>query len=346
MPELTLSEIAAVTGGRVEGDEGVRIRSVAPLESAGPDQLSFIANARYQGYLQATRAGAVLVSEDVAGRVPESLPRLVVPDAHLALYRILPRLHPRPRAEPGMHPTAVIDASAELADDVRVEAYAVIGAGSHVGPGARIGTHACVGEGVAIGAGTVVHPHVTLHDGVRIGERCVIHSGARIGREGFGFVWADGGHRKVPQVGGCILEDDVEVGANCTIDRGSVGDTVVGAGSKIDSLVHLGHNVRIGRDAILVAQVGVSGSTRVGDGVVLGGQAGVIGHASIGDGARVAARAGVIGDVPAGETYSGYPARPHREALRAQGLLFRLPELVRRLRALERSLRDHQQRST
>jgi UDP-3-O-[3-hydroxymyristoyl] glucosamine N-acyltransferase len=181
----------------------------------------------------------------------------------------------------------------------------------------------------------VIHSQATLYAGVVLGNRCVIHSGARIGKEGFGFVWHDGGHRRIPQVGGCVLGDDVEVGCNTTIDRGSIGDTVVGEGTKIDNLVQVGHNDRLGKHVVLISQVGISGSTTVGDGAVLAGQVGVGGHLSIGAGAKLGGQAGVIGDVPAGATYSGYPARPHREAIRAQGLIFRLHELFRRVRALE-----------
>lgn len=338
MPELSVADIATLVGGRVEGDEGVSIRGVAPLERAGPDQLSFVASARYQGYLDRTRAGAVLLPPEAAEAAPGALTRVVVEDPHLALYRVLPALYP-PRPGPsGIHPTAVIDESAEIGRGVSLGPFTVVGAGSRLGEGCRISAHVVIGTECDIGADTVIHPHVTLYDGVRVGRRCVLHSGARVGRDGFGFVWDEGAHRKIPQIGGCVLEDDVEVGANTNIDRGSVGDTVIGAGTKIDGLVHLGHNVRLGRNVILVAQVGISGSTTVGDGAVLAGQAGVGGHLSIGAGARVGGQAGVTGDVPAGESYSGYPARPHRQALRAQGLLFRLPELLRRLRNLEKAI--------
>jgi UDP-3-O-[3-hydroxymyristoyl] glucosamine N-acyltransferase len=198
-----------------------------------------------------------------------------------------------------------------------------------------VGAHVTIGAGSRVGDGTVLHAGSRLYPDVRLGKRCVIHSGACVGRPGFGFVWVDGGHRRVPQIGGCVLGDDVEVGCNSTVDRGSIGDTVVGSGTKIDNLVQVGHNVQLGEHVILVSQVGIAGSSSVGAGAVLGGQVGVGGHLSIGAGARLAGQAGVIGDVPPGAEYSGYPARPHREALRAQGALFRLPELMRRLRRLE-----------
>jgi UDP-3-O-[3-hydroxymyristoyl] glucosamine N-acyltransferase len=214
----------------------------------------------------------------------------------------------------------------------------VIEDGARVGAGARIGPHAVVGRGCRVGAGSVLHPHVVLYDGTEVGERTIVHAGARLGADGFGFVPGPEGLRKVPQVGVCRVGDDVEIGANTTIDRGSIGDTVIGDGTKIDNLVQIGHNCRLGRGVVVVSQVGISGSTRVGDGAVLGGQAGVQGHIEIGAGARIGAQAGVTASVPAGAVVSGYPARPHREALRVQAAVFSLPRLVERLRALERAV--------
>ena len=338
MKRVTAGEIAAALGSALEGDAGVVITGVAPLENAQPHELSFVANPKYLPYLQRTRAGALLVPEALAGSVPEGIVRILVEDPHLAMYEALRLIYP-PRAIPGeIHPTAVVDPTAELGEGVSVGPYAVIGARVRIGGGSVVGAHVVIGDGCEVGEGCTIHPHATLHEGVTLGARCLIHSGARLGREGFGFVWHEGGHRRVPQVGRCILGDDVEIGANSTVDRGSIGDTIVGSGTKIDNLVHLGHNVRVGRHVIIIAQVGISGSTTVGDGAVIGGQAGVIGHADIGAGARIGGQAGVIGDVPAGATYSGYPARPHREALRGQGMVARLPELMRRVRDLEQAL--------
>lgn len=338
MEELTVSEASVLVGGTLRGEGHGQIRGVAPLENASASDLSFVANPRYVPYLQDTRAGGVLVSPELADRVPAPLPAIVVDDPHVALYRLMLRLYPEEAVEPAVHPTAVVDPSAAIGPGVSIGPYAVVESGAQLGAGCRIGAHSVVGKGAKLGAGTVIHPHVTLYHGVVLGEGCVIHSGARIGKQGFGFVWLDGGHQRVPQVGGCVLGDRVEVGCNTTIDRGSIGDTAIGEGTKIDNLVQLGHNDRIGRHVILVSQVGISGSTRVGDGAVLGGQAGVGGHLEIGAGARIGAQAGVISDVPAQETYSGYPARPHREALRAQGLLFRLGDAARRLKQLERAV--------
>jgi UDP-3-O-[3-hydroxymyristoyl] glucosamine N-acyltransferase len=210
----------------------------------------------------------------------------------------------------------------------------VIGDGVRIGDGTVIGTHCNLAAGVEVGERVHLYPSVTVYSGTRIGDRVTIHAGARLGSDGFGYVQRDGQHLKIPHVGGCIIEDDVEIGANTTIDRGSIDDTVVGAGTKVDNLVQIAHNVRIGRVCLIMAQVGIAGSVRVEDGAMLLGQVGVSGHHTIGKGARLAAQAGVFGDIPAGETWSGYPARPPKEALRAQAALFKLPNLLRRIERL------------
>ncbi|MCU0635912.1 MAG: UDP-3-O-(3-hydroxymyristoyl)glucosamine N-acyltransferase, partial [Gemmatimonadaceae bacterium] len=234
----------------------------------------------------------------------------------------------------GVHPTALVSPHAQLGADVTVEAYAIVHEDAVLGDRAWIGPHALVDRGVRIGEDTRVHSHVSLAPFTEVGARVVIHAGARLGRDGFGFAVRDGAAHRIPHVGRCIVHEDVEIGPNCTIDRGSIDDTVIGAGSKLDAMVHVAHNVRIGRGCMLAAQVGIAGSSRLEDGCVLGGQVGLAGHLTIGAGAKLAAQAGVFGDVPAGETWSGYPARPHREALRAQAALFRLPQLIKGVEAL------------
>jgi UDP-3-O-[3-hydroxymyristoyl] glucosamine N-acyltransferase len=231
-------------------------------------------------------------------------------------------------------PTARLGRNVRLGADVTIGAYAVLGDGVTLGDGAWVGEHCVVGAGVEIGADSRLHPHVTCHAGTWLGRRVVVHSGVRLGGDGFGYVFRDGAHAKIPHVGRCIIEDDVEIGSNSTIDRGSVDDTRVGAGTKIDNLVQLGHNVQVGRLCLIMSQVGIAGSSRVEDGAILAGQVGVGGHVTIGRGARLAGQAGVFGDVPAGESWSGYPARPHRESLRASAALLRLPQLLRRIERL------------
>jgi UDP-3-O-[3-hydroxymyristoyl] glucosamine N-acyltransferase len=237
-----------------------------------------------------------------------------------------------------VHPSAVVGRGVELGEQVTIGAYAVLGAGVRVGRGTRVGAHCVIGENCTLGNEVLLHPHVTLYANARIGDRTIVHSGARIGVDGFGYAPSARGLQKIPQVGACVVGADVEIGANTTIDRGSIGATEIGDGVKIDNLVHIAHNVRVGEHSVIVAQVGVAGSTTVGKRVTLAGQAGIPGHVTIGDGATVGAQAGVFGDVPAGEVYSGYPARPHRESLRSQASVSRLPKLVERIRALERAV--------
>lgn len=335
---MKASEIARLVEGTLEGGADPELTGVAPLDRAGPSELTFLAHPRYAPYVRRTRAGAVLVAQPLVERTDAVAARIVVDNVHGALARVLTRMYPAPAPEPGIHATAVIDAEAELGDDVSIGAYAVIGAGARIGARARIGAHGYVGARCVVGEDACLHPHVCLYPGVRVGDRTILHAGVRAGVDGFGYVFSEGGHRKVPQVGECVIGADVEIGANTTIDRGSIGATEIGDGVKIDNLVHIGHNVRIGEHSIIVAQVGIAGSTTIGRGVTLAGQAGISGHAVIGDGATIAAQAGVFGDVPAGATYSGYPARPHKEAMRAWAALFRLPELVKRVRSLERAL--------
>jgi UDP-3-O-[3-hydroxymyristoyl] glucosamine N-acyltransferase len=311
---------------------------VAPLDRAGPEHLSFLADPKYLPYLANAQAGAVLIAESLTMRGSTTLPRIVVRDVHRALATLLQRFHPEPVSEPGIHPTAVLGKGVEAGLDVVIGPYVVVGAGVGVGAGARLGAHCVIGDGCRIGAGVVLHPGVTLYPGVVIGDRSIVHSGARLGADGYGYTWVDGAHHKVPQVGGCVIGRDVEIGANSTIDRGSIGSTEIGDGVKIDNLVHIGHNVRVGAHSLIVAQVGVSGSVEIGSRATLGGQVGVSGHLRIGDGVILAAKSGVWGDITEPGVYSGNPARPHKEVLRQQAGIARLSGLIKRLRELERAV--------
>jgi UDP-3-O-[3-hydroxymyristoyl] glucosamine N-acyltransferase len=281
-----------------------------------------------------SQAGVVLMSPELAETPGQVTARIIVGKPQESLLSLLPRFHRVPPSPIGFHPTAVIGAGARFGRSVSIGPYAVIGDGASLGDGAVVGGHCVVGAGVQIGEHGQLFPSVTVYSGSVIGNRVTIHAGARIGSDGFGYVQRDGQHLKIPHVGRCIIEDDVEIGANTTIDRGSIDDTVVGAGTKVDNLVQIAHNVRIGRMCLIMAQVGIAGSVRVEDGAMLLGQVGVSGQHTIGKGARLAAQAGVFGDIPAGETWSGYPARPHKEALRAQAALFKLPSLLRRIERL------------
>lgn len=335
---LTAAAIARLVGGELAGDGAAAVASIAPLDRARGDQLSFCGSARYGPLMESSAAGVVLVSPEMAATPSSARARIMVAKPHDALLSLIPRLYRAPDRVPGIHPTAVIGAGAALGEAPSIGPYAVVEAGAVLGDRVTIGAHSVIGSGARLGHDTQIYAGVTIYARAQLGQRVIVQSGARIGSDGFGYVFRDGHHEKIPHVGGCILEDDVEVGANSTIDRGSIDDTVVGAGTKLDNLVHIGHNVRVGKLCLLMAQVGVAGSVRIEDGAILAGQVGVSGHHTIGKGATLAAQAGVFGDIPAGETWSGYPARPHKEALRAQAALFKLPALLRRIeRLLERS---------
>ena len=333
-PSLTAEAIARLVGGTVLGNGETRVRGVAPLDRATADDLSFLAQQRYAALFERSAAGVVLVAPELADAPGEALCRIVVRAPHEAMLRVLPELYPERQSERGVHPTAIIGRGARLGEGVAIGPYAVIGDDAQLGNDVVIASHVSIGAGAAVGARSWLADGVTLYPGTTLGDRVRVHAGARLGSDGFGYVPGEGGHGKIPHVGRCIIGDDVEIGANSTIDRGSVDDTVIGAGTKIDNLVHIAHNVRVGRLCLIMAQVGVAGSVHMGDGCILAGQVGVSGHHTIGDGARLAAQAGVFGDIPAGETWSGYPARPHGEMLRAHAALFKLSGLMRRIEKL------------
>jgi len=337
-PILTAAEVAEMVGGRLEGAGDLCLTGIAPLGEAREDQLGFLVHRRYLRDLEGSGAGALLVSEELAAATEEHPCRIVLKDPHSALPDLLPRFYPERPREPGIHATAVFGKGVVLGEAVSIGPYAVLGEGAVVGDRVEVGSHSVLGAGSHVGEDSVIHPHVVLYPGTRIGARAILHSGARLGSDGFGFVPDGDKIAKVPQVGGCVLGDDVEVGANTCIDRGSIGETRVGDFTKLDNLVHLAHNAHVGRAALLAAGTGISGSTEIGDGVMTGGQVGITGHLKIGTGARLGAQAGVIGDIPAGATYSGYPAREHRESLRAHGLMFKLPETVKKIKQLEARL--------
>ncbi|HEU4631151.1 MAG TPA: UDP-3-O-(3-hydroxymyristoyl)glucosamine N-acyltransferase [Gemmatimonadaceae bacterium] len=336
---LTAGEIARLVQGELRGDASATVHAVAPLHRAGAGELSFLASARYADVAATSSASVLLVAPELADTPGAAPARIVVERPHDAVLTLLPLLYAAPPRRAGIDPTARFGRGVRLGADVTVEAYAVIGDDVVLGDRAWVGSHAVVGAAVEIGADSRLYPHVTCYTGTRVGQRVLVHAGARLGSDGFGYVYREGAHVKIPHVGRCLIDDDVEIGANTTIDRGSVDDTRVGAGTKIDNLVHLAHNVHVGRLCLIMAQVGVAGSTRIEDGAILAGQAGIAGHVTIGRGARVAAQAGVFGDVPAGESWSGYPARPHRQSLRGSAALQRLPEL---LKPLERLLRERE----
>jgi UDP-3-O-[3-hydroxymyristoyl] glucosamine N-acyltransferase len=330
---LTAQAVADSVGGRLYGHGDVLLRRLRSLERAEEDALAVCVGQRYSQALADSRAGAVLVPEallDAAGPAT----RIVVADPTAAVTVAARLLHAPRLTATAVDPTARLGRGVRLGEGVRVGPYTVIGDGVVIGDRAVIGPHVVIEDGVLLGRDVRLDPRVVLHRGAVLGDRVWCKTGAVIAGEGFGFFSDQSGHRRSPQVGGCILGDDVEVGSGSCIDRGSLDDTVIGCGTKIDNLVHIGHNVRLGEHCLVVAGVGISGSTRVGNHVILGGQAGISGHLTIGDGARIGAQAGVISNIAPREAVSGYPARPHREFLRAMATLYRLAPHVATLEHL------------
>jgi UDP-3-O-[3-hydroxymyristoyl] glucosamine N-acyltransferase len=331
---LTAQAVADLVGGRLLGDGTVRIEGVGPLDRAGPDALSFAISSRYASNLGSSRAGAVLIPEELASGPSGPGTRIVVRDPYEALVRVIRALFPESAPQPGVDPTARIGAEARLGPDVSIGPYAVIGRSARLGARSRVAQHVTVGDNVVIGEDAVLGPGVVCYAGSRIGNRAVLKAGAIIGGDGFGYLSDRKAHTRIPHVGGCILEDDVEVGSHTCIDRGSVDDTVIGRGTKLDNLVQVGHNVRIGERCLIMAGVGIAGSTRIGNDAILAGHVGVTDHLMIGDRARIAAKSAIFGDVPPGASFSGHPARPHRQFLRAQAAMYRLAPIVDELEEL------------
>lgn len=296
---------------------------VAPLQSAGPDEVSFLDNRRYAGALEQTMAGAVIVHPQMQGRVPSSTIAIVTAATYEGWARVAALFHPLPPPCPGIHPLALVDPDARVDPSAEIGPCAVIEARAEIGPGCRIGAFVSIGAGVTVGPDCRIGSHASLSHAL-VGARVYIYPGARIGQEGFSFATTKTGFLSIPQLGRVIVEDDVEVGANTTIDRGSTRDTVIGAGTRIDNLVQIGHNVRLGRCCVIVAQVGIAGSTVVEDFVQVGGQAAMAGHLHIGQGSQIGAQAGVIADVPAGSILVGSPAQPRKEFFRQVATLKRM----------------------
>jgi UDP-3-O-[3-hydroxymyristoyl] glucosamine N-acyltransferase len=333
---MTLAELADGLGCHLEGDGAGTIGGVADLAVAGPSDLALFAHPRFREQALATRAGGVIVGPDVPAFGP---PLLRTRTPILAFARALALFHTPPRPAAGISPQAAVAPDAVVDPTATIGPFVAIGAGARIGAGTILHSHVAVGDGCVIGRDCLIHAHVSIRERVRIGDRVIVQNGAVIGSDGFGFT-PDGAGRqvKVPQVGIVVVEDDVEIGANTTIDRATVGETRIGAGTKIDNLVQVGHNVRVGRDVLLAAQVGISGSATLEDRVTLGGQVGVAGHIVIGRGAIAAGQSGVTNSVEPGRFVTGYPAIDNRAWRKASVVFAQLPALRDRLKAIERHL--------
>jgi UDP-3-O-[3-hydroxymyristoyl] glucosamine N-acyltransferase len=320
---MTAQAVADLVGGRLSGPGDVLLRRVRSLDRAGADALAMCTGRRYAAAMAESRAGAVLVPAALAAEAGPAT-RIVVTDPPRAMFIAARALHPDSPVTPSIAATAQIGRGVQLGEDVSIGAYSVIGDGVRVGARARIGAHVVLGEGVTVGDDVRLDPHVVVYGGSTLGARVWCKAAAVIGGAGFGFASDASGHTRIPHVGGCILDDDVEVGSHSCVDRGSLDDTRIGRGTKIDNQVHIAHNVHIGADCLIMACVGIAGSAVLGDRVVFAGQSGCIDHVELGDDVKVGAKSAVMSNVPAGSAVSGYPARPHREFLRAMATVYRL----------------------
>jgi len=312
------------------------LQRLAPLAQAGPDALSFLINPTYLPDYRRTRAGAVLVAANLADGGAGGITRIVVAEPHRALSLAAQAFSPTAAPAPGIDSAARVAVSARLGADCRIGPFVVVGEGAVLGARVRAEAGSWIGDGVVLGDDCVLGPNAVCYPGARLGDRVVLKAGAVIGGPGFGYVREGGEHRRLPHLGACVLEDDVEIGSGSCVDRGSFDDTVIGRGTKIDNLVQVGHNVRLGIGCLVMATSGIAGSCRIGDGVVIAGGVGIADHVTIGDGAVIGAKSVVFGpgQVEPGAVVTGFPARPHRAFLRAQAALYRLPPLVDELEAL------------
>jgi UDP-3-O-[3-hydroxymyristoyl] glucosamine N-acyltransferase len=330
---VTLRELAAALGCPVDGDGDPNLRRVAAIEQAGSGDLTFLADPRYRAAARTTGASAIIAGPDLTSA---PCPVIRTPHPYLIFARAAQLLAPGARPRAGVDPHAAVAADAEIGEGASVGAFAVVGAGARIGPRTVVHAHAVVGAGTIVGPDCVLHSHVSIREGCTLGARVIVQNGAVIGSDGYGFATRpDGGHEKIPQHAPVIVEDDVEIGANTTVDRPAVGETRIKAGTKIDNLVQIGHGVALGRNVLLAAQVGIAGSTTIGDDVMFGGQVGVGGHLTIGDRVKAVGQSGITNSVDADRFVSGYPAIDNREWRKASAVFRRLPELRKALLALE-----------
>jgi UDP-3-O-[3-hydroxymyristoyl] glucosamine N-acyltransferase len=333
--DVTLDDLARLVGGTVKGDGRTVIRAVNGIREAGPGEITFLANVKYAPLLATTKASAVVLADGT----PAPIPTLSVRNPDLAFGKVAEHLGGGAwRPPPGVHPSAVVSPGATVGKNVSIGAGTVVEDGASLGDNAVLYPQVYVGREAVLGAGVLIYPQVVIRERCRVGARVIVHSGTVIGSDGFGYATEGGVHHKIPQVGIVVVEDDVELGANVTVDRARFGRTVIGRGSKIDNLVQIGHNVVLGQGCLLVAQAGVAGSTKVGNYVVMAGQAGLIGHLDVGDQAIITAQTGVTKDVPAKGVMSGSPAQDRRTHLKELASLSKLPEALQEIRRLRREV--------
>lgn len=342
MIKFTVGEIAALIGAEVEGDNALEITGLAKIEEGKAGAITFFANPRYEQHIYTTKASAIIVGSDFTPRSPLSLTLLRTPDPYAAFSTLLGMATAMLQNKKGIEQPSFVAPSAEVAEDVYIGAFAYIGNNARIGKGAKIYPHAYVGDHASVGAGTTVHPHVSIYFGCQVGADCIIHSGAVIGSDGFGFApQKDGSFQKVPQTGIVRIEDQVEIGAGCTIDRATLGETVIRKGAKLDNLIQVAHNVEIGENTVIAAQAGISGSTRLGKNCMVGGQVGIVGHLQLADGTRIGAQSGVSkSTTEAGTALRGSPAQTYKQQLRSEAVFRNLDELAKKIHSLEQQLKN------
>ena len=338
---MKLSEIAALVHGEIFGEPNLEIRGVSGISEAQDGDITFLSGKRHVKDLTHCKASCIIVQEPLHDL---AVTQLKVANPYLAFARLLEHFYPKPLKPLGVSRDTFISDKAKVAESVSIFPFSYIADGASIGNGSVIYPFVFIGENTFIGENCTIYPHVTLREGVKIGNRVIIHPGSVIGSDGFGYVFDEGRYHKIPQVGGIIIEDDVEIGSNAAIDRATTGNTIIGRGTKIDNLVQIGHNVTTGNNSIIVAQVGIGGSTVIGDYVTLGGQVGVSDHTVIESGTMIGAQSGLMGNVAKG-AYSGTLALPHRDWLKSQAVIAKLPELYKRIKELENKLRELERRN-
>jgi UDP-3-O-[3-hydroxymyristoyl] glucosamine N-acyltransferase len=336
------SQIALIINGKIEGDANASVNSFGKIEEAQQGQLSFLANSKYEEYLYTTKASVIIINESFELKQPVTATLIRVPDAYSAFATLLTRYQEIMEQQlSGIQQPSYIGKTASYGKNIFIGAFAYIGENVKIGNNSKIFPNSYIGDNVSIGDNSLIHPGVKIYHDCKVGNHVIIHAGTVIGSDGFGFApQADGSFKKIPQIGNVVIEDNVEIGANATIDRATIGSTLIKSGVKLDNLIQVAHNVEIGNSTVIAAQAGVSGSTKIGSGVMIGGQAGIVGHIQIGDGAKINAQSGVSKSIGPGKAVTGSPAYDYTSALRSQAISRKLPELEKRVKELEELIKQ------
>lgn len=334
--EFTAKQIAELIQGRIEGNEDAKVSDFAKIEEGKPGAISFLANPKYIHYIYETKSSVVLVNDDAVFDKPVVPTLIRVPNAYEAVAKLLQIYQAMQPKKTGIDSLAYIDAEAEVGEDCYVGAFAYIGKGAKIGKGSQIFPHAYIGDGVVLGEGCQIYPKVTIYHGCRLGNNVTIHAGSVIGADGFGFAPNTDGYEKIPQIGIVMIEDNVEIGANTCIDRSTMGQTLIRKGVKLDNLIQVAHNVEIGENTVMSAQVGVAGSQKIGAWCMVGGQVGFSGHHKVGDRVMIGAQSGILGDLKDGDVVMGYPAMDSKTFMKSSAIMRRLPEMYKDLNDLKK----------